>query len=47
MTYEGANVKRVLEIMPHSNGLKRNVVQCLNDYSIPLELSKTNKILRT
>lgn len=41
MTYEGANVKRVLEIMPHSNGLKRNIVQCLNDYSIPLELSKT------
>lgn len=41
MKYEGANVKKVLEIMPHSNGLKRNIVQCLNDYSIPIELSKT------
>lgn len=40
-TLEGANVKCVLEIMPYSNGLTRNVVQCLEDYGIPLRLSHT------
>ncbi len=41
MTLEGAEVKMVVEIMPHSGGLKRNIVQCLNDYDIPLKLSHT------
>lgn len=41
MTLEGAKVEAVLEIMPHSNGLTRNIVQCLNDFSIPLMLSHT------
>lgn len=41
MTYEGAKVDRVIEIMPHSSGLNRNIVQCLNDYNIPLYLSHT------
>ena len=41
MTLEGANVKAVLEIMPYSNGLNRNIEQCLNDYNIPLKLSHT------
>ena len=41
LTLEGANVKMVLEIMPYSGGLKRNIVQCLNDYNIPLRLSHT------
>lgn len=41
MTLEGANVKAVAEIMPYSGGLKRNIVQCLNDYDIPLKLSHT------
>ncbi len=41
MTLEGAKVKAVLEIMPYSNGLTRNIVQCLNDYGIPLKLSHT------
>jgi NADPH-dependent 2,4-dienoyl-CoA reductase/sulfur reductase-like enzyme len=40
-TLEGARVKCVLEIMPYSNGLTRNVVQCLEDYGIPLRLSHT------
>lgn len=40
-TLEGANVKCVLEIMPYSNGLTRNVVQCLEDFGIPLRLSHT------
>lgn len=40
-TLEGANVKGVFEIMPYSNGLTRNVVQCLEDYGIPLRLSHT------
>ncbi|MCR5746263.1 MAG: FAD-dependent oxidoreductase [Lachnospiraceae bacterium] len=39
MTLEGAEVKMVVEIMDHSGGLKRNIVQCLNDYNIPLKLS--------
>jgi len=41
MTLEGANVKAVVELMPYSNGLNRNIVQCLNDYDIPLYLSHT------
>ena len=41
MTLEGASVKGVIEVMPYSNGLNRNIVQCLNDYNIPLYLSYT------
>lgn len=41
MTFEGAEVKVVAELMPYSGGLKRNIVQCLNDYDIPLKLSHT------
>ncbi|MCJ7688062.1 MAG: NAD(P)/FAD-dependent oxidoreductase, partial [Clostridiaceae bacterium] len=41
MTFEGAVVKAVVELEPHSSGLKRNVVQCLDDYDIPLKLSHT------
>ncbi|HWS30072.1 MAG TPA: FAD-dependent oxidoreductase [Clostridia bacterium] len=41
MTIEGAKVKVVAEIMPFSGGLKRNIVQCLDDYDIPLKLSHT------
>lgn len=41
MTFEGAKVKAVVELMPYSSGLKRNIVQCLNDYDIPLMLSHT------
>lgn len=38
MTFEGAKVKAVFEIMPYSNGLTRNIVQCLEDFGIPLYL---------
>lgn len=41
MTLQGANVKVVAELMPYSGGLKRNIVQCLEDYQIPLKLSHT------
>ena len=41
MTFEGAKVKVVAELMPYSGGLKRNIVQCLDDYDIPLKLSHT------
>lgn len=41
MTYEGAKVHTVAELMPYSGGLKRNIVQCLQDFDIPLELSHT------
>ena len=41
MTLEGAEVKLVAELMPFSGGLKRNIVQCLEDYKIPLLLSHT------
>lgn len=41
MTLEGAKVHGVAEIMPFSNGLTRNIVQCLDDYDIPLYLSHT------
>ncbi|MDO4284472.1 MAG: FAD-dependent oxidoreductase [Eubacteriales bacterium] len=41
MTLEGAKVKAVAELMPYSGGLKRNIVQCLDDFGIPLRLSHT------
>ena len=41
MTLEGAKVLAVVELMPYSSGLKRNIVQCLDDFSIPLLLSHT------
>ena len=41
MTLEGAEVKMVCELMPYSGGLTRNIVQCLNDFDIPLYLSTT------
>ena len=41
MTLEGAHVKMVLELMPYSGGLNRNIVQCLDDFGIPLRLSHT------
>lgn len=41
MTLEGAKVKAVCEIMPYSGGLTRNIVQCLDDFGIPLKLSHT------
>lgn len=43
LTLEGAKVERVLEIMPYLTGLRRNYVQCLQDYNIPLQLSHTVK----
>ena len=43
LTLEGAKVLGVAEIMPYSNGLNRNIVQCLEDYSIPLYLSTSVK----
>lgn len=41
MTFEGAKVKAVVELMSYSGGLKRNIVQCLDDYGIPLKLAHT------
>lgn len=41
MTLEGAKVLVVAELMPYSGGLKRNIVQCLDDFDIPLKLSHT------
>jgi NADPH-dependent 2,4-dienoyl-CoA reductase/sulfur reductase-like enzyme len=41
MTLEGAVVKAVVELMPYSGGLKRNIVQCLDDFGIPLKFSHT------
>lgn len=41
MTLEGAHVACVSEIMPYSGGLRRNIVQCLDDFGIPLLLSHT------
>ena len=41
MTLEGAKVKVVAELMPYSGGLQRNIVQCLEDFGIPLKLSHT------
>ena len=43
LTFEGAKVERVLEIMPYLSGLTRNYVQCLQDYGIPLQLQHTVK----
>lgn len=41
MTFEGAKVNAVIELMPYSSGLNRNIVQCLNDFDIPLMFSHT------
>ena len=41
MTLEGAHVQAVFELMPYPSGLPRNIVQCLDDYNIPLYLSHT------
>jgi NADPH-dependent 2,4-dienoyl-CoA reductase/sulfur reductase-like enzyme len=41
MTLEGAKVKACVELMSYSSGLKRNIVQCLDDFNIPLKLSHT------
>ena len=41
MTFEGAKVKAVVELMPYSSGLNRNIVQCLKDFDIPLMFSHT------
>ena len=41
MTLEGAKVHAVAEVLPYSGGLKRNIVQCLEDFDIPLYLSTT------
>ncbi len=41
LTLEGARVRVVAELMPYSGGLERNIVQCLDDYGIPLKLSHT------
>lgn len=41
MSLEGAKVHVVAELMPYSGGLKRNIVQCLDDFGIPLKLSHT------
>ena len=41
MTFEGAKVEAVCELMPYSGGLARNIEQCLNDFNIPLRLSHT------
>lgn len=43
LTFEGAKVERVLEIMPFLTGLTRNYVQCLQDFDIPLQLQHTVK----
>ena len=41
LTLEGAKVLSVVEILPYSSGLKRNIAQCLNDYDIPLKFNHT------
>lgn len=41
MTFEGAKVEAVVELMPYSSGLNRNIVQCLQDFDIPLLFSHT------
>ncbi len=46
MTLEGAKVLGVAELMPYSAGLNRNIVQCLQDFNIPLYLSHTVKEVR-
>ena len=42
MTLEGAKVLAVVEVMPYSNGLNRNIVQCLHDYDIPIVFKPYN-----
>lgn len=46
LLYEGARVLAVIELMPYSSGLKRNIVQCLHDYNIPLYFSHTVTYIR-
>ena len=46
LTLEGAKVLCVNELMPYSNGLNRNIAQCLNDFDIPLQLSTTVKSVK-
>ena len=46
LTLEGAKVICVNELMPYSNGLNRNIAQCLNDFNIPLNLSTTVKCVK-
>lgn len=46
MVLEGAEVVACLEIMPYSSGLRRNIVQCLDDFNIPLYLSATIKEIK-
>lgn len=41
MVFEGANVKLVAELMPYSSGLNRNIVQCLEDFHIPIRFNHT------
>ncbi len=41
LTFEGAKVEMVCELMPYSSGLNRNIVQCLDDFGIPLHFSTT------
>ncbi len=41
LTWEGSRVKAVVEVQPHPGGLNRNIVQCLDDFNIPLYLSHT------
>lgn len=41
MTIEGANVKAVLEVLPYPTGFKKNILQCLDDFNIPLRLNHT------
>jgi NADPH-dependent 2,4-dienoyl-CoA reductase/sulfur reductase-like enzyme len=41
LVLEGVEVVGVFELMPHANGLNRNIVQCLHDFDIPLHLSTT------
>ncbi len=41
LTFEGTEVKAVVELMPYSSGLSRNIVQCVNDFDIPLMFSST------
>lgn len=45
LTFEGAKVERVLEILPYLSGLTRNYVQCLQDFNIPLQFEHTVKFI--
>lgn len=45
LTFEGAKVERVLEILPYLSGLTRNYVQCLQDFDIPLQFEHTVKFI--